>query len=232
MEFEWQTWMVAIVAPLGVLAAGAIARAIIHFIYVWKASAWWDAVLSKTYNAMACRAEKAQRDQLEADWVEMEALSHGTGMIPVEPPLSIPPHLIAIRKRLDAILLEIEMGTHLTQVMATYSIPQIVALWLWKARKPVGALSIGETRRVLDPSAQATEGKTADLDADSTIAGSSDTTPAPHPGDALIAILRTTEVLERLAALAAMGYLTPQEFAILKQDLLSDGKNVDVPNAK
>ena len=232
MEFEWQTWMVAIVAPLGVLATGAIVRAIIHLIYVWKASAWWDAVLSKTYNAMACRAEKAQQDQLEADRVEMEALSRGTGMISVEPPLSIPSHLIAIRKRLDAILLEIEMGTHLTQVMATYSIPQIVALWFWKARKPVGVISIGETRQVLDPLAQATDSKIGDSDADPMIAGSSDTAPASYPGDALIAILRTTEVLERLAALAAMGYLTPQEFAMLKQDLLSDGKNVDVPDAK
>lgn len=241
MGFGWQNWMIAIIAPLIVLAVPVAVRFAVFALYNWKARDWWDIVLGNTYEKIAGQAEKSQRSQLEQDEREIFALSGGTGWIAGDPLTLIPLHLVAIRKRLDTMRLESDIQNHWVRTVAPFSTAQIVWLWFRKLGQPPGSLSTGETRRFLDPlhmkgedkggiGGAATDPSTeppARSAAAGTAAGRASPPNAPLAGvDAIPApmtdvpiVLTLIQTLERVAALRAGGYLDQEEYQQLKQRL-------------
>ena len=243
MDFGWQNWMIAIVAPLSLLAVQASVRLAVFALYNWKARDWWNIVLDNTYEKIADQAEKSQRPQLEQDKREIFALSGGTGWIVGGPLMLIPPHLVAIRKRLDTMRLDADIQNHWVRAVAPISTAQIVWLWLRNLGKSPGSLSTGETRRFLDPlhakggdedrsggaaarpftepparpdAARTTAGRASPSD---TPLADADIAPTPMP-DVPIA-LTLIQTLERIAALRANGYLDREEHQQLKQRLFA-----------
>ena len=237
MEFGWQDWMIAIVAPLILLAVQAVVRLAVFTLYNWKARDWWDIVLGNTYGKIADQTEKSHRPQLEQDQREMFALSGGTAWITGDPLTLIPPRLAAIRKRLDAMRLESDIQNHWVRTVAQISTAQIVWLWFRNLGKPPGSLSIGETRRFLDPLHMKGEGgisgATAEPQAQSAASGtaasraSSPNAPLtdagvdPAPSPDVPVVLTLAQTLERIAGLRAGGYLDQEEHHQLKQRLFA-----------
>ena len=240
MDSAWQSWMWTISAPLIVLALQSSLRLAVFALYNWKARDWWDIILHNTYEAIADRAERAQRSQLEQDERELLALSGGTGWIAGDPLTLMPPHLAAIRKRLDAMRLEADIQNHWVRTVASISTAQIVWLWWRKRGKPPGSLSIGTTRRFLDPlRAQAPNGdRNGQINTDTEIeppagsatAGGANAAASPvdlpladaaaSPQSSVIdvpIILALIQTLERVAALRAGGYLDQEEYERLKR---------------